>query len=135
MMIEGDDSDVIQALVRKYGAAEVAETAREWAQRIGEDSAWRQSRAAEPPKFTSAEVPAPKRIKSVDGHGNIAYIHKTARGWCCTLANGTPASMFYAVGTVDEMALKFALDDAKTDAERLEIVRKSAGAWHTVSLV
>lgn len=35
-MIEGDDSDTIAALVRKHGAAEVGETAKEWAQRFAE---------------------------------------------------------------------------------------------------
>lgn len=49
-MIEGDDADVILELVRKHGSAEVVETAKQWAQRIGENSAWRQSRMAEPPE-------------------------------------------------------------------------------------
>lgn len=67
-----------------------------------------------------------KRLKITDDLGNVSYIHNSG-GWRCTLANGIPASFFYAVGNCDETALRFGLEDAKDDEERLLIVSSVAG--------
>lgn len=83
-----------------------------------------------------ASTAVPRRLKCTDPCRNVAYIHHTAhRGWSCTLANGIPAAMHYAVGNADEMALKFRLEDAASDAERLQIVREVAGPRYKVELV
>jgi hypothetical protein len=78
----------------------------------------------------------PKRIKVTDILGNVAYIHPTAihgrDTWTCTLANGTPASFFYAVGNCDETALRFHLEDAADDDARLDVVKEFAGQRRTV---
>ncbi|SDK43255.1 hypothetical protein [Bradyrhizobium ottawaense] len=70
---------------------------------------------------------AHKRIKVTDDLGNVAYIHRNQLGWTCTLANGIPASFFYAVGNVDETAFRFHLEDAADDDARLNVVKDHAG--------
>jgi hypothetical protein len=76
------------------------------------------------------------RFKCTDQLGNVAYIHhNNARGWCCTLANGIPASMFYAVGNCDEMGLKFKLEDAGDDKERLSLIKSAASPQTRVEMV
>lgn len=64
------------------------------------------------------------RIKCTDQHRNVSYVHNSGGSWRCTLANGIPASMSYAGVRGDEMAAKFALDDAKSQDEALAAMMK-----------
>lgn len=76
------------------------------------------------------------RIRCTDRLGNVAYVrHTPVRGWACTLANGIPASLFYASVSGDEMACKFALEDAVTDFDALTVLRCYGAADAAYALV
>ncbi len=76
------------------------------------------------------------RFKCTDQLGSIAYIHQSREIWVCTLANGIPAAFFYALGHVkDEMEIRFGLDDAANDEERLIFLQNRAGPNIKVELV
>jgi hypothetical protein len=73
-----------------------------------------------------------KRIRVTDDLRNVAYIHHARGTWQCTLANGIPATFFYAVGNVDETAFRFRLEDAADDDARLSVVKEAAGPRRVV---
>jgi len=77
----------------------------------------------------------PRRIKTVDELRNTAYLYPARGTWRCVLDNGMNASFFYAVGNCDEAALRFALEDAESDEQRLNIVKAIAGPRRAVSFV
>lgn len=70
------------------------------------------------PKATDAVV------KITDDLRNVSFIrHTKGRGWACTLANGTPASLFYAgIPSDEETGTVVALERAKTPADVLRVV-------------
>lgn len=78
---------------------------------------------------------AKAKIRCTDDLGNVAYIHNDPGYFRCTLANGTPASMFYAVGNCDEVLLKQRLADALDDPERLLRVVQNAARGRKVEMV
>ena len=78
----------------------------------------------------------PIRIKSTDRLGNVAYLHRDDDGsFRCTLANGLPASFFYAGIQPDEMACRFALKDCATAHEALAIVERYGSPLHRYELL
>lgn len=75
-------------------------------------------------------------FRCTDELRNVAYIRHTAsRGWSCTLANGTPASMFYAGITDDETEAKIALERAKTARDALNVIKARISRRTTVEVV
>lgn len=83
------------------------------------------------PAYPRAEVartpPDPKAcaVKVTDDLGNIAVIrHTAARGWSCTLGNGTPAAMSYAgIPPNAETETRIALERAATAEDVLRVVQ------------
>ncbi len=78
---------------------------------------------------------AKAKIKCTDHLGNVAYIHNDPGYFRCVLANGTPASMFYAVGNCDEVELKQRLADALDEPERLLRIVQNAARGSKVEMV
>lgn len=78
---------------------------------------------------------AKAKIRCTDQLGNVAYIHNDAGFFRCVLANGTPASMFYAVGNCDEVDLKQRLTDALDEPERLLRIVQNAARGSKVEMV
>jgi hypothetical protein len=75
-------------------------------------------------------------VRCADRMGNVAFVRWTERrGWACVLANGTPASMFYAgVPSGEETETVIALDRAKTVADVLRIMKARARQSKSVEL-
>ena len=63
------------------------------------------------------------RVVATDDLNNRSFIYCRNGRWGCVLANGTPASLFYA-GISEHMECLFALEDAVTAAEVLATVQK-----------
>lgn len=77
-------------------------------------------------------------VKVTDDLRNVAYVRWTEhRGWGCTLANGIPASMFYAgCGSDHDTEVRIALDRAKTVGDVLRVMKGYVSTpRHTVELV
>ena len=76
------------------------------------------------------------RIRCTDHLRNVAYITKGDDGHVrCVLANGTPASFFYAGILSDEVAAQFALDDCRTPEAALAVVRRLGSRTFQYALV
>lgn len=88
---------------------------------------WQELKKVIPDIRQALESPNPRRIKTTDNLGNVAYIHKRSKGWGCTLDNGIPAGMSYAIGYLkDETGLIFMLEDASSDEERLNVIKRAS---------
>ncbi len=78
----------------------------------------------------------PIRIKATDQHDNVAYIHREAgAAFRCTLANGTPASFFYAGVSGDETACRFALEACSTGEDALAVMRRYGSPLYSYSFI
>lgn len=73
-------------------------------------------------------APRPWRIKATDDLGNVSYVYKDGGRVRCALSNGISASLFYAGVHHDEMAVTFALTDARTARQAVTIL-ESHGSW------
>jgi hypothetical protein len=71
------------------------------------------------------------RIRATDDLGNVAYVYGRGDSWLCALASGTPAAFSYAGLGQDEMAVKFALEDAGDDTSEILIVCERFGNRRT----
>jgi hypothetical protein len=74
------------------------------------------------------------RIKCIDRDGNISFLHYR-NGWTVTLAHGQSAELAYAGFAQKQTAVcKFALDDCRTPAEVLAVVRRYGSSQYTLEL-
>lgn len=107
---------------------------RDWVAARHEEAGADRDNEADP-----ADTPPPVkpaiRIRATDNLGTVAWVHREQGGsFRCTLANGTPASFFYAGISEHEMACRFALDDCQTAADALALLRQWGCGIHRYDL-
>lgn len=75
------------------------------------------------------------RIRCEDSHKNISYVIKRGSSISCTLANGMAASLSYVGIYKDQMATKFALQDAPNADAALNIMNRDGLSSYLYTLV